>query len=188
MGRWCLALLALLACFGCSSGAKPARRPDPAPTVATKPGPPADPDRALYEQVKSGAYQISGAMDAIEQARKTAKDMAERETGNTKKALLAIAKNLDGAGVALSEYSNDPPPFAEFKTEFAAQDDRRLKAIDACGDVLDNLNDTQDIVAALLKSNPPEPEKTQLDNASSDLDGCIGAVEDSIKAMGGKVD
>lgn len=185
MSRLYIAIVLSIFCFGC--GQRAIDPPALTAKVAVKVGPPADPERALFEQVRSGTYQINAAMDSIEEARKTAKEMAARETGQTQHALLTIASNLDDAGGTLSDFADDPPPIEKFKSDFATQDDRRLKAIDGANDALDAVHDAQDLVEALLKSNPPEPEKTQLSEADSALDGCVEAVEDAIKTMGGKV-
>lgn len=148
---------------------------------------PADPVQALYDKVRSGSYQISSAIDAIEEVRKATKDIAARETGNTHEALLTIAEQLDGAGKVLADYGVDPPSLDEFKKDFAGQDDHRLKAIDASNEALDDLRDAQDLLGDLLDSHPPEPEGTQLDNADSNLEECVQTVEDAVKALGGKV-
>jgi hypothetical protein len=146
-----------------------------------------DPDQTLYDEVRSGAYQISAAVDAIEGVRKTSRDIALHQSGKTQKTLLSVADILDDAGKALADYGEDPPPFAQFKQNFAAQDDRRLKAIDAANEAVDDLLDAQDTLGQLIDSNPPEPINTQLNEADSALDDCVQAVKDAIKAMGGKV-
>ncbi len=155
--------------------------------MVAKPAAPKDPDQALFDQIRSGAYQIGSAIDAIESVRKTTKEIASREAGATQKALVMITSQLDAAGKALVEFSDEPPTFEEFKKNFSAQDERRLKAIDAANESLNDLRDAQDIVGDLLDSHPPEPENTELDNADSDLEECVQAVQDAIKAMGGKV-
>ena len=148
---------------------------------------PTDPVQALYDKVRSGSYQISSAIDAIEEVRRATKDIAARETGNTHEALLTIAGQLDGAGKVLADYGVDPPSLDDFKKDFAGQDDHRLKAIDASNEALDDLRDAQDLLGDLLDSHPPEPEGTQLDNADSSLEECVQTVEDAIKALGGTV-
>ncbi len=82
-----------------------------------------------------------------------------------------------------------PPPFDQFKKLFAAQDDRRLRAIAAANDSLDDLSDAQDIVGELQDSKPAPPPQIagQLADAGSDLDDCAQAVTEAIKTMGGKV-
>jgi hypothetical protein len=178
-----LGLAACIIVLGCSKAGSETK------VDAKKTGPtaPIDPDHALYDQVRSGAYQINSAIDAIEEARKTSRDIAAREGGKTQKALLQIASSLDDAGKALADYGDDPPSFEEFKKNFAAQDDHRLKAIDAANKSLDALGDAQDTLSDLLDSHPPEPENTELSNADSALYDCVQTVEDAVKAMGGKV-
>jgi hypothetical protein len=178
-----LGLLACLALSGCSKAGSQSADAQ----VVKKAAAPVDPDRALYDQVRSGAYQISSAVDAIEAVRKTARDMASQQQGATQKALSAIATSLDDAGKALADFGDDPPAFEEFKKNFAAQDDRRLKAIDAANQSLSDLGDAQDTLSDLLDSHPPEPENTALTNADSALDDCVQTLEDAVKAMGGKV-
>ena len=153
----------------------------------TTPAAPADPVQALYDKVRSGSYQISTAIDSIEEVRKATKEIASREQGNTHQALMTITGQLDEAGKALADYGVDPPTFDEFKKDFATQDDRRLKAIDAANEALDDLRDAQDLLGDLLDSHPPEPEGTQLDQADSSLEECVQGVEDAIQSMGGKV-
>jgi len=178
-----VAFVVCLAITGCGSSTKVA---DGSLTSATKPAP-ANPEQALYDQIRSGTYQIGAAVDAIEEVRKTAREIASREKGDTQKALLTIEAHLNDAGEALSDFGDEPVTFEEFKKDFAAQDDKRLKAIDAGNESLNDLRDAQDILGDLLDSHPPEPENTELNNADSALDGCLQAVEDAIKAMGGKV-
>ncbi len=157
------------------------------PKQVKKLGPPTDPDKALYEQVRSGNYQINAAIDSIEEARKTAKQMAGREKGDTQHALQTIAGFLDKAGSNLADFADEPPSFEEFKADFKAQDENRLKAIDQATKSLDLLGDAQDVVESLLTSKPPEPEKSQLESSDTALDGCIASLEEAIRAMGGKV-
>ncbi len=186
MIRWIPFLVLGLICLGCSSGGASVAEPTPS-KVLKKASPPTDPDRALYEQIRSGIYQINAAMDAIEETRKTAKKMAGRELGETQSTLNAIAKILDTVGENLSEFASDPPEFDKFKADFAAQDERRLKAITVANESLGDLYDAQDLVEKLLSSKPPEPEKTQLEDADATMDDCISGVEEAVKAMGGKV-
>jgi len=181
--RCVLGIVAILGVCGCSKEAPH----DPNATGSAKESIPSDPDQALYNQVRSGAYQIGTAVDSIEDVRKTAREIASREKGDTHKALLEVAEHIDDAGQSLADFSEDPPAFDEFKKNFAAQDEKRLKAIDGANEALGDLHDAQDVVGDLLDSHPPEPENTQLTNADSALDDCIQSVESAIKTMGGKV-
>ena len=178
-----LGIVVCLLVIGCSKNAVN----DVASAQTKKVSIPANPEQALFDQVRAGAYQIGSAIDSIATVRKTVRDMAAKEKGATSQALLKIADQLDAAGKALSDFSEDPPALEQFKKDFAGQDDKRLKAIDACNDSLDDLNEAQDILSALLDSHPPEPENTQLTDADSALDECTQAVEGAINTMGGKV-
>jgi hypothetical protein len=181
-----LGFLVASALIGCSNGSHPADR-----SAKAEQANPVSPEQALYDQVRSGAYQISAAIDSIEDVRKTMREMASREAGATQKAHLTITGDLDDDGTALADFGDDPPTFNEFKKNFAAQDDRRLKAIDAANESLDDLHDAQDVVGDLLDSLEHQdagvPQKAQLDHADTVLDGCVEGVEGAIKAMGGKV-
>jgi len=186
VNRSFIAICFCLVCLGCHSNeSKPNDSGTKATTKATVP---TDPDKALYEQMRSGAYQISAAIDTIEETRKTMKDMASRQTGQTQRVIMTVASILDKAGSRLAEYGDAPPTFEKFKADFSAQDDRRLKAIDAAGLALDDLNDAQDVVEKLIDTKPPEEEKSKLEDADASLDSCTAAVADAIKAMGGKVE
>ena len=187
MNRWIFALGLCLFCLGCHSGGSK-DTPPTSQAAVPKAGAPTDPDKALYEQVRSGSYQISAAIDTIEETRKSMKDMASRQSGQTQRVIMSVASMLDKAGSRLAEYGDEPPTFEKFKADFSAQDDRRLKAIDAAGLALDDLNDAQDLVEKLIVTKPPEEEKNKLEDADSALDGCTAAVADAIKAMGGKVE
>ena len=149
--------------------------------------PPSDPVKALYEKVRSGHYQLSAAIDSIEEVHKTTKGIAAKEEGDTKRALLTVVSELEDAGKTLTDFSDDPPSLEDFKKDFAAQDEDRLKAIDSANEALDDLEDCQDLVSDLLNSHPPEPEKTMLMQADESLNGCVQSVSDAIKALGGKV-
>lgn len=183
MFKTAVAVTVLLALAGCG------KQPASAVPQASKSTTPADPDQALYDQVRSGAYQIGSAIDSMEDVRKTVREIAASQSGKTQQALLQIAGDLDDAGKSLADFGDDPPPFDQFKKLFAAQDDRRLRAIAAANDSLDDLSDAQDIVGELQDSKPAPPPQIagQLADAGSDLDDCAQAVTEAIKTMGGKV-
>jgi len=176
-------LLCLICLIGCSKSPNP-------PSVASVPVKaevPSDPVQRLYEQMRSASYQIGTSLDSIEEVRKTAKDLAEHQEGLTKAALVAVGKKADAAGKLLADFGSEPPTLEQFKSDFAAQDERKLEAIDAADEALDDLLDAQDVVGDLLDSHPPDPAGSQLDEADDALDAGIQAIQDAIKTMGGRV-
>src|SRR5580698_1184853 len=100
----------------CGCGARP--EVTTGPQAVPKPSAPKDPERALYEKVRSGAYQINAAIDSIEEVRKTTKDLAAHELGQTHEALMSIAKSVSDAGETIADYGADPPTFEQFQKDF----------------------------------------------------------------------
>ena len=178
---------ALLLCLVCLVGCSKPATTQSVSTAPAKAEVPKDPVQRLYEQMRSASYQIGASLDAIEEIRKTAKEMAAQQAGLTKEALTAVGVKVDAAGKLLAEFGSEPPALEQFKSDFAAQDERKLETIDAANEALDDLLDAQDVVGDLLDSHPPDPAGSQLDETDSSLETAVQAIQDAIKTMGGRV-
>lgn len=175
-----------LVVLGCGSSHK-SEVATTAPATETKDTTlPADPEDALYEQFKTGRYQINAAVDAIGEAVKIAKPMSMSAGGSAGEALTEVSDMLDDAGSSLVEHNDDPPSLEDFKKDFPAQDEERLKSIAAASEALRTLRDAQGTVGD-LEANVPADFKADLLKLDDGIGEATDALEEAIKAMGGKV-
>jgi hypothetical protein len=173
----CLVGLALLLC-GC-------RGSSPTPTSAT--APPADPDAALHEQIRSGAIQLTAALDTIHEALDTTKKLKSKAAGVLKVALSDIEEYVDSAGNGIAEFAVEPQTLESVKKDFKMADDARLKAISTANDCRQDLLDALDI-ADEAATNGPKDARSEMNKLADLLDTAATDVEDAIKALGGVVE
>ena len=176
----CLCVLALWSCGHRNSSLAA----QPAPTAAPTPE---DPERRLYEQIRTGAYQLNGALDNLQTAQEMAKKLSKVAGGTAGRGFTDLIKKLNQAGEDIADYTSEVPSFDQFKTSVAQEDDQRLDAIDDSNDALGYIADAQDIVENLLAGAPDEA-KPQVRQIQDQLDECVDAMESAIVEMGGKVD
>jgi hypothetical protein len=182
--RTAVALTCLLAVSGCGSKRSPAGSPT-IPTVAAPK--PVDPEKALYEEVRDGTYQVQAALDSLDSANDQAQKLSKVAGGTAARGFKDLLKKLSTAGRDLSDYSEDPPSFEDFKQDLSNQDEFRLNAIDSANDALGELADAQDIVDMLLAGAPPDV-KPQVQKLQDTLDETVDATESSVTSFGGKLD
>lgn len=174
--------LVLTGCSGPSSAPKPAAQVSAAPAPVA---PPADPAKALYEQVRAGVYQYGAASDAIDDALDTARDLAKTADGDAKQSLLDVVDFLNDAGGSLGDHTDDPK-LEDFRQDFAGRDDERKKAISDGNDALEGLLQAQNTARDLVKA-APAPLKDDTQDMLDNIDTAVDAVRDGIHAYGGEV-
>jgi hypothetical protein len=173
--------LASVALFvvGCSSG----RSQQQAQTEE----PPQTPEQKLYEQIRSGHYQLASALDSLETASETSHNLAESQADNeTKKAVAGLRAKIDKAGSLIGDFSEAPPPFDQFAKEVEAQDDERLKAIDAANESRTLLSEADATLRDMLDSQPPAEEKSRLATIEDSVEAALSTIGDAVVSMGGK--
>ncbi|CAN5363313.1 hypothetical protein BH11ARM1_BH11ARM1_17430 [soil metagenome] len=183
-------LLALVGCLVVGCGSKTAGTAGTAvsESVSVPPKPAQSAEEILYDQVRSGHYQLSSALDPLEDASQAAHKMAaSQDDAETKKAVTGVEGKIKAAGSKIADYTDVPPDYTEFLKQLDDQDDDRLKAIDGGNAAIDTLKDAQSDVEDMLSSDPPEPEKGQLTDIDDSIKEAIDAVSDAVKTLGGQV-
>jgi chromosome segregation ATPase len=171
-----LALFAIFLTSGCQSG-------DAAKSATGQPIADADEPATLYEQVRSGAYQLSQAEDAIAEAYQESLKLP-KTVGEER---LDIQEVLDGTGENLSKYAGEPPPKEEFEKDLAKETKRRQEAIDAANDTIRDLQEAKYIITALADANKGK-EREELEKLDALVDVAIEGLQSAIEAYGGKVE
>lgn len=186
-------LLVLVAAWGCGSSPDATDskgQPRPTPKKDSKPSLPADPkdpDEALFEVCRTGTVQMNGAADTIEETLHTAEKVKSIATGEAVHAMEDATGLIDSAGAGIADYTAPIPNLEEFRKVVAAQDERRLKAIEAGNDAVRDLKEAAGILDSLAE-NSPEPLKKGATELSELVDLCIRDVYDAVEALGGKID
>lgn len=136
------------------------------------------PAEKLYEQLRSGLFQIDAGVASIEAALQEAKT-SDASTADLKQSLEDIQASIDSAGDILSEEAVEP---AKKDDAIPKAEERRKKLIDLTNDALHDLRDARGIVDSLAGENdegPLEPVGLKIDTAMTDLRGAL-------EALGGK--
>jgi len=179
--RASLLLLALVVA-GCGQSKKPPTAPVPVAESAVQ-----DPDHKLYEQVRSGQYQLGSAQDDLQGVIELATKVSKSAGGTASHGFKDLLTKLNSAGQKLGDYTDETPSFEEFKKDISGQDERRLNAIQAGNDTLGEISDAQDILENLMVGAPADV-KADLQKIQDGLDDSVDAVQAGIVALGGKVD
>lgn len=175
--------LALAAWFAIGCGH--ALAPQAVRAAPSKAAPP-DPEATLYANMRTANNDIDVALQDLEDGMKKAKSMAPSAGGQAKTALNNVASLLNSAGEGLSDYDDVPATLDDFKKDFAAQDENRLKGIDAAVGSLQQVDAAADILDD-LSANVPADRKEALGEISDDSDEAIDDLRAAIKLMGGTV-
>jgi ABC-type transporter Mla subunit MlaD len=174
---------------GCGPKAVAASPKQAATAAETKP---ADPMEAERDQVREGATQLTQAVSSLNDAVGTLAALQKSsQDPDLKRALSAIATSLDDAGASIADFSAEPPDLATFKAQFAAQDKKRLDAIDAANDALHDLDDATDALDPFLpdpKATAPKPDSQAIQDLEQSMEDAQDALESAVKALGGKVE
>ncbi len=145
------------------------------------------PEERLYEQVRSGAFQLTSALESLQKAMTHARTLSESSKGDLKEAMLDVVDHMDAAGAVFAEYASAPEKLEEFKKAFAEHDNKRLKAIEAANSGLTDTDEADGILDSLLERAEFKDNKGLLD-LSTELGVVIDSLESAIKEMGGKVE
>lgn len=159
------------------------------PTKDSKPSlpkNPSDPDEALYEVSRKGTVQMNGAADTIEETLATAEKVKAAATGEAAAAMEDVLGLIDSAGAGIADYTAPIPNLDEFRKVVEAQDERRLKAIEAGNDAVRDLKEAVGILDSLAE-NSPEPLKKGASELSELVDLCIRDLYDAVEALGGQI-
>jgi hypothetical protein len=144
-----------------------------------------DPMTAERDGVHQGAYLLGQAASDLETAVDAAKKVkSASKNADLKAAMNDVLQSLDDAGAGIADFTGEPPELAEFKADFAKQDDRRLNAINASNDALHDLDDVGDTLSDFSDG----PTAAALDDLESALDAAADNLTEAIKALGGKVE
>ena len=172
------------ALVGCSK-AESAPRPG-ATAGVPPPETPKDPSEALYEQLRSGAYQINAAMDAMERALRDCREASIGLGKGSKNAAADVVDVLDSAGSTIGDYLN-APELDEVRNDFTTNDERRLKAIEDLNDARREVLEGQGIADPMASDDPDPKVRAIFDRIAEDITEVIEAIEGAIEALGGSV-
>ncbi|MBC8066256.1 MAG: hypothetical protein H7Y17_15600 [Chlorobia bacterium] len=163
-----LCVVGIVAISGCGDKrANVANVPD-APTPAGE----------IYEQLRSGVFQINAGLDSIEAALGEAKK-ASPSTSAVKESLADIQASIDSAGDGLGEEAAEEP---QKGTDLPTLDARRKKLIDLVNDSLHDLRDARGIVNSLAGESGQGP----LDAIGIKIDVAMDDLKGALEALGGK--
>ncbi len=182
----CFWLLGSLLAVSLVSGCQKSSKEDPSgeQTTVEKPK---DPEERLYEQVRSGAFQLTTALDSVQKAMQQSRTLADSSSGELKEAMLDVADHLDAAGSSITDYTTAPVKLEEFRKNFSENDDKRLKAIEVSNTALMDTSEADGIVESLLQ-NDKFKAQAELRTLSNVIGAALDALEGAIKVMGGKLD
>lgn len=190
-----LALWALAAIMagGCGSS-EPTAKAGPAPpkTVETETVS-ETPEDLLHAQLRSGAFQLSAAAGSIEDSLVAAQEASQalRKNRDHQEAMFAVADFIDSAGSGISEFTDEPPILEEIAKNFAAFDERRLKAVEASNDALQDLRQALGLLEGLAEETDKDAVKwatgvkALIAVALDDIWGAIEAFGGTPEAMAG---
>ncbi len=170
---------------GCGSSTKVAQadvatQPTPAPTASL----PADANEAVREQLRSGLFQLSAALDSIQEALKQAKEIQKGSKGRLKEAMSEVVDRIDSCGSTLADHNSDPPTVDDVKKDFAKFDDQRLKTVDDVNDTLSELKEIKGMVGGLTGDTPELEDK--LTRLAALVDQAMEDASGTLLALGGK--
>lgn len=170
--------------IGCRKGeaSKPARPKPPAVTVDRE-----KPEQTVFEQLRSGAFQIAGVEGTVEEALRKARALDAKGDPQLAAALGEFTDALDSVGATLADHTAEPAEAAKNDDEFAAMDDRRLAAISAANDALHELEDAAGILAT-LGEDPALRDLAEVGEIAGLLQLGIDDLGEAIRSLGGQVE
>jgi hypothetical protein len=173
-----------------AASCSPPAKEDPPPTgPGTSPAATATgqtPEQTLYQQLRSGSFQLGAAVISIEDTYKAANEAQTklRKFGNAQSAMQDVLDFLDSAGKGVAEYSDVPPAPEEVAKAFADFDEARLKAIESANDSLHDLREALGILEGLASEPGAEVAQAAI-SVKSLLAVAIDDVWGAIEALGG---
>ena len=177
--------LAALVCLCLGCGHQTPVSPQPA-RAAVITQPPADKEALLYKNMRTANNDIDVSLQDLEDGMKRSKALGAVAGGEATSAFKNVTALLNTAGEALSDYDDVPATLEEFKAQFSADDEKRLRSIDAAVSALQAVDSASDILGDLA-SNVPAERKSDLAQISSDADEAGDDLREAVKLMGGKV-
>lgn len=140
-----------------------------------------------YERCRSGAAQLAGALELIEEAHRLLK--------NNKKQIIKVDSNvfeelsdaIDSAGTALGDYVSEPPEEKSLQSKSYDYQAICKKAIVAANDAYHDLSQADTIVENLLQAMEPAM-RAELDKLGNIIDEATDALEEAVKVMDGKIE
>ena len=182
MPKFAIILILLIGVLGCHGSQDQKAEDLSKPTVAEV----KDPETSTYEQLRAGSYQIGSAVDAVETARDLAQKIVDSKQAGLGEPMLDILDRLDDIGASLADYTDDPPTLDQVQKSYAEFDDQRLNAIESATDSLMAADEISGIIDDLL-DQPKLKDSESLNKLSDQMDTCMDALRDAIKALGGKL-
>lgn len=188
-GPLCLSLFSLALLLGCGSGcgspAKSSARPDGADTAVSAAA--QSPDELLYEQLRSGAFQLNAATSSIEETLAAAKAAVRKlpKNSDAREGMLDVVDYIDSAGSGIGDFSEDPPSKEEVSKDFGTFDEKRLKAVSAASDALRDLREALGVLETMAEDASAPVVKTVL-GVRSLLAVSIDDLWSAIEALGGQ--
>lgn len=131
-------------------------------TPLTKSEAPAEsPEDLLYGQLRSGSFQLSAAGGSIEDSLVAAQEATKAlaRFRELKDAMMEVADFINSAGASIAEFTDEPPEQEVVDKDFAAFDEKRLKAVEASNDALQDLRQALGLLESLSEDANPEAVK-----------------------------
>ncbi|HZH97966.1 MAG TPA: hypothetical protein VEX38_03270 [Fimbriimonadaceae bacterium] len=182
--RYGLIVFLVLGAWGCR-GEGPSK-----PQVATTPPPkasrPADPDQALYEQLRSASFQFGVVATSLEEALVSAQKLFQAPDlpRPVKEKLADAIAALDDLGGSATELADAHPTLEAVRKDFAKYDEKRLSAIAEATEMLSDLEDALHTV-----DTAGDGQDEELRTALGGIEGLIQVALDdlrgAIEAAGG---
>jgi hypothetical protein len=182
---WCA--LSLLCLYSCSNPPTESPPPPKITHVEQKLPPSVKPEEQLYEQLRSGSFQLDAAAGSIEDTLEAAKSAhkALAKYAEAASAMQDVIEYLDSAGEGVAEFGDGTPNKEDVAKNFAASDDKRLKAIEAANDALHDLREALGILESLSGSENDTVAKKAL-SVKALVAVAIDDVWGAIEAFGGE--
>jgi ABC-type transporter Mla subunit MlaD len=146
----------------------------------------ADPAEAEYKKMRTADNNVDASIEELDDAVQGAKTLAPKAGGDAKQALGTVVSLLNGAGETLDDYDEAADTLEEFKKEFAAQDDRRIRNIRVSNEALSKISDAYDILGDLT-ANVPGQYKDDLKQISDNVDQAQSDLQDVVTGLGGQL-
>ncbi|MGE0001416.1 MAG: hypothetical protein AB7F50_09130 [Fimbriimonadaceae bacterium] len=143
---------------------------------------PSDPDKALYEQLRSGSVQMAAVAQTLSEVRNMATSLQGTLGGEAEDALNDILAVLDSVGAMVTDLSVDPPTQEQVSTDFAGADDRRKAAIRDASDAYVELSEAFGISKSVEEVYPDFIKLSDL------LAIAQGDLSEAVAAFGGKIE
>lgn len=142
------------------------------------------PEDTLFEQLRSGAFQLDAATESISEALVHAKDALGGTSGQAKEGLQDILDYLDSAGAGIADYAVEPQSADEIRKKYKEFEDQRRKSVQAINDAIRDLEEARGIAASLEEDQPNYSGK----GLSGLIDVAIDDLKGAVEALGGKLE